>query len=101
MHLKQLAARLVIATRPEDELATENVRRFVRYGSSPRGAQSLILAAKARALLQGRLFVDETDLMRLAPSTLRHRLILNYEADAAGTSATDLVREAFERARRG
>jgi len=96
-----LAARLVIATRPEDSLAPENVRRFVRYGSSPRGAQSLILAAKARALLQGRLFVDEGDLARLAPSTLRHRLILNYEADASGTRASDLIRDAFERARRG
>jgi MoxR-like ATPase len=96
-----LAARLVIATRPEDSLAPESVRRFVRYGSSPRGAQSLILAAKARALLQGRLFVDEGDLARLAPSTLRHRLILNYEADASGARASDLIREAFERARRG
>jgi MoxR-like ATPase len=94
-----LVARLVSATHPADELAGEKVRRFVRYGASPRGGQALILAAKARALLNGRLHVSGDDLERLASAALRHRLILNYEGEAAETSVDEIVREAFERAR--
>lgn len=96
-----LAARTVLATRPDDPSAGDSVRRFVRYGSSPRGAQSMIVAAKARALLEGRLFVSEADLAHVATSALRHRLILNYEGDAASVRRDDLVRESFDRARRG
>jgi MoxR-like ATPase len=95
-----LVARLVLATHPSESSAPENVRRFVRYGSSPRGAQSLLLAAKARALIEGRLFVSEDDLAALATAALRHRLILNYEGEAALVETDDLVSEAFERARR-
>ncbi|MBL8858802.1 MAG: AAA family ATPase [Planctomycetes bacterium] len=95
-----LAARLVLATRPDDDGAPDSVRRFVRYGASPRGAQALVMAGKARALLVGRLHVAEEDLMRVAPAALRHRLILNYEGDAHGARRDDIVRECFERARR-
>jgi MoxR-like ATPase len=95
-----LAARITLATRPDDPSAPEAVKRFVRYGASPRGAQALLLAGKARALLTGKLFVAEEDLLRVAPAALRHRLILNYEGDAANTRRDDLVRECFERARR-
>jgi len=96
-----LAARLVLATHAREPSAPERVRRFVRYGSSPRGAQSLLLAAKARALVHGRLFVAEEDLAKLAAPALRHRLILNYEGEAALADADELVKEAFESARRG
>jgi MoxR-like ATPase len=96
----EYAARIVVATRPDDPSASDSVRRYVRYGSSPRGAQALILASKARALLAGRLHVAQEDIDRLAASALRHRLILNYEADAASVRPTDLVREVVERSRR-
>jgi MoxR-like ATPase len=96
-----LAARLVLLTSPSQAGAPDSVRRFVRYGASPRGAQALVAAAKARALISGRLFVSAEDLERLSASALRHRLLLNYEADAAGVHRDDLVRECFERARQG
>jgi MoxR-like ATPase len=96
-----LAARLALSTRPDDPSAPDAVRRFVRYGASPRGAQALLLAGKARALLTGKLFVAEEDLLRVAPAALRHRLILNYEGDAASVRRDDLVRACFDRARRG
>jgi MoxR-like ATPase len=94
-----LAARITLATRPDDASAPDSIRRFVRYGASPRGAQALLLAGKARALLTGKLFVAEEDLVRVAPAALRHRLILNFEGDAGGARRDDLVRDAFERAR--
>jgi MoxR-like ATPase len=96
-----LAARLVLVTHAREPSAPERVRRFVRYGSSPRGAQSLLLAAKARALVNGRLFVAEEDMAKLAAPALRHRLILNYEGEAALADTDELVKDAFESARRG
>ena len=96
-----LAARLVVATHPEESAAPENVRRFVRWGASPRGGQALLLAAKARALLRGRLHVAEEDLAALAAPVLRHRLILSFEAEAQGARADDVVAQAWESARRG
>ncbi len=97
----ELAARTVIATSPADASAPDSVRRFVRYGASPRGAQALVAAARARALLAGRLFVSVDDIERLVVCALRHRLLLNYEADAAGVRRDDLVRECFARAHTG
>jgi MoxR-like ATPase len=96
-----LAARLVVATHPEAPAAPESVRRFVRWGASPRGGQALLLAAKARALLRGRLFVAEEDLAALAVPALRHRLILSFEAEAQGASSDEVVAQAWESARRG
>ena len=96
-----LAARAVLATQPASPLAPDAVRRYVRYGASPRGAQSMLLAAKARALVSGRLHVADEDLAALAAPALRHRLILGYEGEAAGVDPDDLVADAFEAARRG
>lgn len=94
--VKDYAVRLVLATHPRQEGrngSAELVHRFVQYGSSPRGLQSLILAAKARALFSGRPNVSFEDIrMMLAPS-LRHRLILNLEADAEGISAGKILDE--------
>jgi MoxR-like ATPase len=75
---------IVLATHPENQEATEMTRRFVRYGASPRGAQALILCAKIRAILDHRYHVAREDLQAVAPSVLRHRLILNFEGQAEG-----------------
>jgi len=96
----QLAARLVRCTHPDDERAPESVRRMVRFGSSPRGGQALLLASKARALVSGRLHVAEEDLGALAAPVLRHRLILSYEGEAARVDPDELVADAWTAARR-
>jgi MoxR-like ATPase len=75
---------VVLATHPDNPLATEMTRRFVRYGSSPRGAQAMILGAKIRAILDDRYHVAKEDLRAVAPAVLRHRLILNFEGQAEG-----------------
>jgi MoxR-like ATPase len=87
------AARLTVATHPESDAAPEVVRRYVRYGSSPRGAQALILGGKVTALLAGRYNVAYEDLQAVAPAALRHRVLLNFEGQAEGVSADDVVRE--------
>ncbi len=94
-------ARLVLATHPGDPTAPEIVRRFVRFGASPRGGQALLLAAKARALLAGRLFVADEDLAVLAAPALRHRLILGFEAEGEGARADEIVAAALESSARG
>ncbi len=76
------AARLVSATRPDSALAIDFVKRYVVYGASPRAGQSLILAAKARSILEGRYHVDFDDVKRLAHPVLRHRLVLNFHGRA-------------------
>jgi len=95
----ELAARTVIATHPSDETAPDSVRRNVRYGASPRGAQAMLGAARARALLSGRLHITTEDLEAVVQPCLRHRLVLTYEGEAAGVSAGGLAQESFERAR--
>jgi MoxR-like ATPase len=84
---------LVFATHPEHELAAEITRRYVRYGSSPRGAQALILGAKIRAILDHRYHVAKEDLRAMAPAVLRHRLILNFEGQAEGIAADAVIEE--------
>ena len=96
-----LAARLVHATHPAAENAPEEIRRFVRFGASPRAGQALLLAGKARALVRGRLHVGNEDIEALAPAALRHRLILNYEGEASRVDLDALVLAAFARAREG
>jgi MoxR-like ATPase len=94
--VKDYAVRLVLATHPREgasDGAAPMARRFVQYGSSPRGLQSLILAAKARALLAGRPNVSFEDIRAMLAPSLRHRLILNLEADAEGVSAEKILAE--------
>lgn len=83
---------LVLATHPDHTAAPDITKRFVRYGSSPRGAQSLILAAKILAILDGRYHVARDDIKAVALSVLRHRIILNFEGQAEGVQ-TDAVVE--------
>jgi MoxR-like ATPase len=90
-HVVRHAVDLVVATHREDGSAPDLVRRYVRFGASPRGAQSMILAAKAAALLDGRPSASTDDLRSVAPSVLRHRLVLGYEATADGVSPDQLV----------
>jgi MoxR-like ATPase len=87
------AARLTVATHPEGGSAPEMVRKYVRYGSSPRGAQALILGGKVTALLAGRYNVAFEDLRAVALAALRHRILLNFEGQAEGVSADDVVKE--------
>lgn len=89
-HVSDFVARLVVATHPDHETASPLVRQFVRYGSSPRGAQALILGAKITALFAGRVNVAFDDVAAVAPAALRHRLLLNFEGQAEGIS-TDAV----------
>ncbi len=90
-HVTAYAARMVRATHPDDEGAPEAVRRYVRYGASPRGMQALILAGKIIALLNGRYNVALDDLRAAALPALRHRLILNFEAQAEGVAADTVI----------
>ena len=90
-HVSEYVARLIVATHPDSEDAPETVRRYVRYGSSPRGAQALILGAKIGALLDGRYNVAFEDVQAVAPAALRHRLILNFEGQAEGVRPDDVI----------
>jgi MoxR-like ATPase len=87
----QHAVDLVVASHPDQPEAPEAVRRYVRFGASPRGAQALILAAKATALLDGRPNAAAVDVRAVAHAALRHRLVLGYEAVADGVSADAVV----------
>ncbi|CAN5882804.1 MoxR family ATPase [soil metagenome] len=92
-------AELVRATRPTEASSPDEVRRWVRWGAGPRAGQSLILAAKARALLEGRVHVSPADVRRLAAPVLRHRVLLNFHAEADGTTTDDVVDLLLDRIR--
>jgi MoxR-like ATPase len=96
-HIQEHAVRLVLGTHPDHEFATENVRKFVHYGASPRGAQALILAGKVRALLNDRFHVAFEDIDFVARPALRHRMILNFEGQAEGIETDDLIEHLIER----
>ncbi|MBW3637915.1 MAG: MoxR family ATPase [Armatimonadetes bacterium] len=96
-HVQEHAVHLVLGTHPDSEYATENVKRFVRYGASPRGAQALILAAKVRALLEGRFHASFEDIDFVARPALRHRIILSFEGQAEGADTDELIEELLER----
>jgi MoxR-like ATPase len=89
-HVRDYAVRLVLATHPKTETAAPIANQYLRFGSSPRGAQSLLLAAKVRALTQGRFNASFEDIQAVVLPTLRHRCILNFEAEAEGVT-TDIV----------
>jgi MoxR-like ATPase len=95
--VRRYAILLVMGTHPEHEAATPMVRQFVRYGSSPRGAQALILCAKIRAVLDGRFHVAKDDIRDVAAATLRHRVMLNFEGQAEGIEVDSLVQDLLSR----
>jgi MoxR-like ATPase len=90
-HVMDYAARLVIATHPHLAGSPEAVKQYVRYGASPRAAQGLVLAAKMNAFLSGRLNVSFDDIRSVARAALRHRIILNVEAEVAGMQTDAIV----------
>ncbi len=90
-HVRDLVSAIVLGTHPEWAQASEMTRRFVRYGSSPRGAQALVLGGKVKALSEGRYNVSVEDLRAMALSSLRHRIILNFEGEAEGIDVDQLV----------
>jgi MoxR-like ATPase len=91
--IQDYAVRVVLATHPENPEATPLSKQFMRYGASPRGLQAVILAAKIRALLEGRYAVAIDDIKHVAPPALRHRLILNFEGEAEGVKADTIIDE--------
>lgn len=98
-HLKEVVARIVTSTHPESPEAPDRIKRYVRYGASPRGAQALVLAGKARALLEGRFNVSWEDIRRVALPALRHRIVLSFEGEAEGVTPDDLVEEVLRKVR--
>lgn len=89
--VRQAIARLIRASHPDLPEAIEPVRKYVRYGSSPRGAQSILLASKARALTLGRFNVSLEDVQQVALPCLRHRILLNFEGEAEGIRSENIV----------
>jgi MoxR-like ATPase len=95
--IQEYAIRLTLATHPESELATELTRRFVRFGSSPRGTQALILGAKVNALINDRLYVAAEDIRAVAINALRHRLLLNFDAEAERVDTDSIIEDILRR----
>ena len=96
-HVQDYIVRLVLATHPAGELAQEVTNQYVRWGSSPRGAQTLALAAKVRALLDGRFNVSFEDVRRVFLPSMRHRVLLNFEAQAEGIEPDQVLLEILEK----
>jgi MoxR-like ATPase len=90
-HVKDYAVRLVLASHPKTETAAPISNQYLRFGSSPRGGQCLLLAGKVRALTHGRFNVSFDDIQAVATAALRHRLILNFEAEAEGITTDQIV----------
>lgn len=94
--IRQRVVRLIMATHPETEHAIDTVKRYVRYGASPRAGQACLLAAKIRAILQGRFHVAGEDVLAVALPVLRHRVMMSFEAQADGVSADSLLGQIFD-----
>jgi MoxR-like ATPase len=95
-HVEELAADLLLNTHPDTESAPASVKKYVRYGASPRGAQALVLTAKARALLAGRYNVSTADIVDVCKPSLRHRIILNFEGEADGLNSDSILDDVLE-----
>ncbi len=92
-HVTDWVIRLVLATNPLGADTPAVSRRYIRVGVSPRGAQALILAAKVMAVIEGRYAISFADIKRAAPAALRHRIIVNFEAEADGVTSDDVIAE--------
>ena len=85
------AMRLVVGTQPETAGATPSAKKYLRYGASPRGAQTLVLGSRVHALFNGKAHVGISDVRAVAANGLRHRLGLTFDAEAEGLRADDIV----------
>jgi MoxR-like ATPase len=97
--IQDYAVRVVLATHPENPEATAMSKKFMRYGASPRGLQAIILAAKIRALLEGRYAVAIDDVRHVAAPALRHRMIMNFEGEAEGIRTDAIIAEILKATR--
>ena len=95
-HLRDYIVRLNLATHPEGPFATSITNQYLRWGGSPRGAQTMALAAKVRALLEGRFNVSFEDVRRVYLPAMRHRVIVNFEAQAEGVSSDQILLEILD-----
>jgi MoxR-like ATPase len=89
--VRDYAIRLYRGTNPQFEESSAIVKKYVRYGASPRGAQALVLAGRVWAMIGGRYHVSSADIRKCAVAVLRHRIVLNFEAEADGVNAGMLV----------
>ncbi len=96
-HVQDYVARLVLATHPGGQLAAAATNQFIRWGASPRGAQTIALAAKVRALLDGRFNVSFEDCRRVYLPAMRHRVVLNFEAQAESMEVDKVLLEILEK----
>ena len=90
-HVQEYAIQLVMATQPEQKEAHELSRKYIRYGSSPRGAQALVECGRVLALMRGRFHLSIEDVQHVAPAVLRHRIILNFDAHADGQTPETIL----------
>ncbi|MBH22919.1 MAG: AAA family ATPase [Myxococcales bacterium] len=95
--VQRYALRLLRATHPDMDEATDMVRQFVRNGGSPRGAQAMLLAAKVNAMMDGRYHVGPEDIQAIMKASLRHRVILNFEGEAEGVQTDDILSEILKK----
>ena len=91
--IRDYACRVVLATHPDSEFASESVRKFVRWGASPRASQALLRAARVRALAEGRAHVAFADIRHFAEDVLQHRVLLNYDGQAENIKVPELVKQ--------
>ncbi len=92
-HVKEFVAKLVLATHPGGQFAPEVTNRYIRVGASPRAAQALILGGKVKAMTDGRYHVSYADVIAVAKPALRHRLVLNFEAEAERIDPDQIVEQ--------
>lgn len=96
-HVQDYIARLILATHPDGPLAPPVTNQYIRWGASPRGAQTIALASKVRALLDGRYNVSFEDIRRVLLPSLRHRVLLNFEAQAEGVEVDRVLLDILEK----
>jgi MoxR-like ATPase len=97
--IEDYVVRLVHATQPDGQnggAAKTSVKQYIRFGSSPRGAQAIILGAKGNALVEGRVHVSYEDVEKITLAALRHRLILNFQAEAENITADQVIGEVMK-----
>jgi MoxR-like ATPase len=90
-HVQDYAVSLVMATQPDQQEAHEDAKRYIRYGSSPRGAQAMVECGRVLALMRGRFHISTDDIKEIATSVLRHRVILNFDAHADGKTPDAII----------
>jgi MoxR-like ATPase len=95
-HVKEFTTKLVMASHPDNEFATDRIKDYVLFGASPRGMQSLILAGKVSALIDGRYNVSRQDIKEVAKPALRHRMTLNIRGETEGVNTDELVEEILQ-----